>query len=90
MTGTTLISQSSQARTKLRQVESAIETSIRGKTEAVRLALVCLLARGHLLIEDVPGVGKTTLAQSLARSVDGTPAQALRLRGGVDVEVQGE
>ncbi|MDQ1473266.1 MAG: MoxR-like ATPase [Bryobacterales bacterium] len=56
---------------QLRQLESAIETSIRGKKEAVRMALVCLLARGHLLIEDVPGVGKTTLAQSLARSVDG-------------------
>ncbi|HYA16144.1 MAG TPA: MoxR family ATPase [Bryobacteraceae bacterium] len=55
---------------KLRQLEEAIETSIRGKNEAVRLALVCLLARGHLLIEDVPGVGKTTLAQSLARAVD--------------------
>ncbi|MES1262673.1 MAG: MoxR family ATPase [Acidobacteriota bacterium] len=57
---------------KLRQIENAIETSIRGKNEAVRMALVCLLARGHLLIEDVPGVGKTTLAQSLARSVDGS------------------
>src|SRR6202034_3752563 len=56
---------------KLRQVESAIELSIRGKAEAVRMSLVCLLARGHLLIEDVPGVGKTTLAQSLARTVDG-------------------
>jgi len=56
---------------KLRQLESAIEISLRGKAEAVRMALVCLLARGHLLIEDVPGVGKTTLAQSLARSVDG-------------------
>jgi MoxR-like ATPase len=55
---------------KLRQLEAAIETSIRGKTEAVRMAVVCLLARGHLLIEDVPGVGKTTLAQSLARAVD--------------------
>src|SRR5438874_10347737 len=56
---------------KLRQIEGAIEISIRGKTEAVRMALVCLLARGHLLIEDVPGVGKTTLAQALARAVDG-------------------
>ena len=56
---------------KLRQMEAAIELSIRGKAEAVRMALVCLLARGHLLIEDVPGVGKTTLAQSLARAVDG-------------------
>src|SRR5580692_11215947 len=57
---------------KLRQLEAAIEISIRGKSEAVRMALVCLLARGHLLIEDVPGVGKTTLAQSLARAVDGS------------------
>ena len=40
-----------------------------GKTEAVKLAVACLLARGHLLIEDVPGVGKTTLAQALARSL---------------------
>src|ERR1022692_4653806 len=56
---------------KIRQVEDAIELSVRGKAEAVRTALVCLLARGHLLIEDVPGVGKTTLAQSLARTVDG-------------------
>ncbi len=57
---------------KLRQIENAIESSIRGKTQAVRMALVCLLARGHLLIEDVPGVGKTTLGQSLARAVDGS------------------
>ncbi|HTA47539.1 MAG TPA: MoxR family ATPase [Bryobacteraceae bacterium] len=57
---------------KLRQIESAIELSIRGKAEAVRMALVCLLSRGHLLIEDVPGVGKTTLAQSLARAVHGS------------------
>jgi MoxR-like ATPase len=57
---------------RVRQLEAAIETSIRGKSEAVRMALVCLLARGHLLIEDVPGVGKTTLAQSLARAVDGS------------------
>jgi MoxR-like ATPase len=56
---------------KLRQIEKAIERSIHGKPEAVRMAIVCLLSRGHLLIEDVPGVGKTTLAQSLARSVDG-------------------
>src|SRR5579862_3966024 len=57
---------------RLREVEAAIELSIRGKAEAVRMALVCLLARGHLLIEDVPGVGKTTLAQALARAVDGS------------------
>ena len=40
-----------------------------GKSEAVKLALACLLARGHLLIEDIPGVGKTTLSQALARSL---------------------
>ena len=43
---------------------------LRGKAEAVRLAVVCLLARGHLLIEDVPGVGKTTLAHGMARAID--------------------
>ena len=54
---------------KLAALEAALGTTIRGKPEVVRLSLVCLLARGHLLIEDVPGVGKTTLAQALARSV---------------------
>lgn len=47
-----------------------VSTVIRGKEDAVGLALVCLLAEGHLLIEDVPGVGKTTLAKALARSFD--------------------
>jgi MoxR-like ATPase len=46
---------------------AALDRIILGKPEAVRLALTCLLARGHLLIEDVPGVGKTTLAHALAR-----------------------
>jgi MoxR-like ATPase len=45
---------------------------IQGKREAIHLALVCLLAQGHLLIEDVPGVGKTSLAKSIARSIGGT------------------
>src|SRR5437763_16070636 len=40
-----------------------------GKEQAVKLAVACLLARGHLLIEDIPGVGKTTLSQALARSL---------------------
>ena len=51
-------------------LEECLSSVIRGKPEAVRLAVVCLLARGHLLIEDVPGVGKTTLAQTLAESLD--------------------
>ena len=57
---------------KIRQLQKAIESVVRGKPEAVKLALVCLLAEGHLLIEDVPGVGKTTLARSLARVFDCT------------------
>jgi len=60
---------SSESFGKLASLESALQAAIRGKPEVVRLSLVCLLARGHLLIEDVPGVGKTTLAQALARGV---------------------
>src|SRR5438445_5309855 len=50
------------------QLQRAVAGVIRGKDEAIELALVALLGRGHLLIEDVPGVGKTTLAQALAHS----------------------
>jgi MoxR-like ATPase len=50
------------------QLQHAVARVIRGKDEAIDLALIALLARGHLLIEDVPGVGKTTLAQALAHS----------------------
>jgi MoxR-like ATPase len=57
------------ALSRLRDLEAALGAAIRGKAEILRLSLVCLLARGHLLIEDVPGVGKTTLAHALARSV---------------------
>jgi MoxR-like ATPase len=53
-----------------RQVSSAMQTVISGKPGAVRLALTVLLAEGHVLIEDVPGVGKTQLAKALARSID--------------------
>jgi len=50
------------------QLQRSIARTIYGKEEAIQLALITLLARGHLLIEDVPGVGKTTLAQALAKS----------------------
>ena len=49
-----------------------VERVIQGKREQVRLALVCLFAEGHLLIEDVPGVGKTSLAKAIARSIAAT------------------
>jgi MoxR-like ATPase len=55
---------------KAKDLENALRSVIRGKDDVVRLALVSILARGHLLIEGVPGVGKTTLGQALARSVD--------------------
>ena len=54
---------------KLAELETVVGAALRGKAEVVRLSLVCLLARGHLLLEDVPGVGKTTLAHALARAV---------------------
>jgi MoxR-like ATPase len=50
------------------QLQRSIARAIYGKEQAIQLALITLLARGHLLIEDVPGVGKTTLAQALAKS----------------------
>jgi MoxR-like ATPase len=49
---------------------SNVGSAIRGKDDVIRLAVTCLVARGHLLLEDVPGVGKTSLAKALARSVD--------------------
>jgi MoxR-like ATPase len=52
------------------RVQQSVQSVIRGKDEVIQLVLVGLLARGHLLIEDVPGVGKTTLAHALARSFD--------------------
>ncbi len=53
----------------IQRLQANIEQALVGKPEVVRLAIVALLARGHLLIEDIPGVGKTTLAQALARSL---------------------
>ena len=52
------------------QLEQSLRTVIRGKDDVLRLALVSVFARGHLLIEGVPGVGKTTLGQALARAID--------------------
>lgn len=55
--------------TQLKQVEASLNQVILGKPEQIRLALCCLLAEGHLLLEDLPGMGKTTLAHALANSL---------------------
>lgn len=57
---------------KIKALQASVEQVIKGKSDVVELVSVALLARGHLLIEDVPGVGKTTLAHALARSFDCT------------------
>jgi MoxR-like ATPase len=54
---------------QIERLQRAVETVIKGKPEAIRLAIVTLIAGGHLLVEDVPGVGKTTLAHALARAL---------------------
>lgn len=56
----------------IESLKNSIEKTIFGKEEVVELLLTCLLAEGHALIEDVPGVGKTTLASALAKSIDGS------------------
>ncbi len=63
------MSHAADTRRALEPVIAALNGIVLGKDRQVRLALACLLARGHLLIEDLPGVGKTTLAQALARTL---------------------
>src|SRR6266404_2162754 len=58
------------ARDKILALRESIGATIKGKQSTIDLAIVALLAEGHLLIEDVPGVGKTTLGHALARSLD--------------------
>jgi MoxR-like ATPase len=59
-----------EAAERVARLRAAVERVIRGKSEVVRLAAVTLMAGGHLLVEDVPGVGKTTLAQALAQAIN--------------------
>jgi MoxR-like ATPase len=59
-----------EALERVRLLQAEIEKVIKGKREAVKFAIITLLAGGHLLVEDVPGVGKTTLAHSLAKALD--------------------
>jgi MoxR-like ATPase len=57
-------------RPELARLQNNIELVLKGKSDIIQNAIICILARGHLLIEDVPGVGKTTLAQCIARSIN--------------------
>jgi MoxR-like ATPase len=72
MAPTTQLQQSSGINARAAAIEQSLRSIIRGNDEVLRLAMVAVLARGHLLIEGVPGVGKTTLAHTLARTVDCT------------------
>ena len=58
------------AQEKIAALRGAIGRVVKGKDETIELAVVALIAEGHLLIEDVPGVGKTTLGHALARALD--------------------
>lgn len=71
MTSSSAVALDNERIERLAELRRAIERALEGKTAVVELAIIALLARGHLLIEDVPGVGKTTLARALARSVGG-------------------
>jgi MoxR-like ATPase len=64
------VDQTAETAVQIAALQTAIERVIRGKSETVKFALIALLARGHLLIEDVPGIGKTTLANAVARALD--------------------
>src|SRR4029078_12891058 len=59
---------SANADKQIERLQQAVETVIKGKPEAIRLAIVTLIAGGHLLVEDVSGVGKPTLAHAIARA----------------------
>ncbi|MGH9637814.1 MAG: AAA family ATPase, partial [Candidatus Angelobacter sp.] len=70
MASTEIKSSTSSTSARAAAIEQSLRTIIRGNDEVLRLALVSVLARGHLLIEGVPGVGKTTLAHALSRALD--------------------
>ncbi|MCA9086918.1 MAG: AAA family ATPase, partial [Planctomycetaceae bacterium] len=57
--------------TSIDGIRQRLNTALRGKQDVVEMVLVCLLSRGHLLLEDKPGLGKTTLAKALASAIGG-------------------
>jgi MoxR-like ATPase len=70
MTEFMITAQVTEARQTLERLKANMRLAVKGKDDVIELALVCFAAGGHLLIEDLPGLGKTTLAYSLARSMD--------------------
>jgi MoxR-like ATPase len=76
--GATRVPDTATFQRRFHELAGNIEDFIRGKPEVVRLALVCLLAEGHLLIEDVPGVAKTSLAKAIARSIAGAEVRRIQ------------
>ena len=66
--------------TLFRTIVDNIETVIRGKHDIVQLAVLAMVSEGHVLLEDSPGLGKTTLAKALSQSVGGERVQDLRRR----------
>ncbi|MFE0023242.1 AAA family ATPase [Amycolatopsis sp. NPDC059021] len=72
------VSDTSRLGGRFQELAENVERFVRGKPEVVRLALVCLLAQGHLLIEDVPGVAKTSLAKAIARSIGGATVKRIQ------------
>ncbi|GAB5441007.1 MAG: MoxR family ATPase [Fuerstiella sp.] len=76
---TAIVDKSSEAvplTTAIDQIRQRLNTALRGKQDVVEMVLVCLLAQGHLLLEDKPGLGKTTLAKALASAIGGRFARA--------------
>ena len=62
--------EAAQAGREIADILANIDTVIRGKHRQVELVVLCMLAEGHVLIEDIPGVGKTSLVSALARTID--------------------
>ena len=75
MTTTTTAVRDETALAEIDALRFALNSSLRGKEQVVELVLACLLARGHLLVEDLPGLGKTTLAKALAQGLGGKYAR---------------
>ncbi len=73
---TSTLSRSSTHQEAIEQLRQRLNLALRGKSDVVEMVLICLLSNGHLLLEDKPGLGKTTLAKALAAGIGGRFARA--------------